>query len=271
MNYLKLTIPAPADLQPSIIYYLSELGFDGFEELQHAVEAYVPENSFDEAAVNECLKEWELTYSIATMPQQNWNQVWESNFDPVVVDDFVAIRAHFHEPIPGVQHDILITPKMSFGTGHHATTFMMVQQMKPIDFAGKKVFDFGTGTGILAILAEKLGAASVYAIDNDQWSIDNAIENAANNHAINIQLQLANDASGAAQYDIILANINKNVILDNLKFLDSQLIKGGVLLLSGLLTEDESDILLACSKYQLLHETTVTRNKWICIKLIKQV
>jgi ribosomal protein L11 methyltransferase len=271
MNYIKLIIAATPELQDEIIYHLTELGFDGFEQNEQALEAYVPEQVFEEAAVTDLLATFQLTFTAAPLPQQNWNQVWESNFEPVIIDDFVGIRAHFHAPIQQVQHELLITPKMSFGTGHHATTHMMVQQMRSIHFTGKQVFDFGTGTGVLAILAEKLGASKVYAIDNDQWSIDNATENAGNNTTNHIEFELANDASGQELYDIILANINKNVILDNLKHLDNQLVDGGVLFLSGLLVEDESDILAACKNFNLNHQFTQNRDKWICIGLIKQV
>ncbi len=135
--------------------------------------------------LNDLTSSLQLSFSKTIIEETNWNQVWESNFDPVIVDDFVAVRAHFHEPIKNVQHEIVITPKMSFGTGHHATTYMMMQQMRELDFAGKNVFDFGTGTGVLAILAEKLGAQKVIAIDNDDWSIENADENVKRNNCTN--------------------------------------------------------------------------------------
>ena len=128
------------------------------------------------------LSHFKFIFKETLIPEANWNQVWESNFDPVIVDDFVAIRADFHEPVKGVSLEIIITPKMSFGTGHHATTYMMIEQMRELDFTGKSVFDFGTGTGVLAILAEKLGANKVIAVDNDEWSIENAEENFEKNN-----------------------------------------------------------------------------------------
>src|SRR5205085_7037613 len=137
---------------------------------------------------------------------------WEKNFERVIIDDFVAIRAPFHKPIQKVTHEIVITPKMSFGTGHHATTFMMIQQMQDVDFKNKKVLDFGTGTGILAILAEKLGATKITAIDNDEWSISNANENIKTNNCRNIQLLLSDSPMLSQKFDVILANINKSVI-----------------------------------------------------------
>jgi len=269
MNYIKLIITCNPDDQDLIIYHLAELGFEGFEQKETTVESYIAEELFDKVQTEAVLSPFQATFEVSKLEQKNWNEVWESNFEPVIVDDFVSIRAHFHKPIHTTEHQLLITPKMSFGTGHHATTYMMVQQMRQIDFAGKQVFDFGTGTGILAILAQKLGAASVYAIDNDEWSIENSIENAQNNAAESILFELANSAAGEKTYDIILANINKNVILDNLQYLDNQLIAGGDLLLSGLLIEDEQDILAACSSYQLNHISTYNRNQWICIHLKK--
>jgi ribosomal protein L11 methyltransferase len=155
------------------------------------------------------------------------------------VNDFVGIRATFHPPLEKIQHEIIITPKMSFGTGHHATTFMMIQQMKEIDFKGKTVLDFGTGTGVLAILAAKLGAANVYAIDYDEWSITNTIENIQQNGSSNIRVaQLATLPAGE-KFDIILANINLNVILDNLKSIVLSSISNTYVLLSGFLLQDE--------------------------------
>jgi len=180
----------------------------------------------------------------------------------------VAIRADFHAPIVNVENEILITPKMSFGTGHHATTFLMMQQMRNIDFNNKSVFDFGTGTGILAILAEKLGATSVFAIDNDEWSIENAKENAAKNACMHIDLALKDDPGGEETFDIILANINKNVILTYLSVLVNRLKKGGYLLLSGLLKEDEEDIQQAANQLPVKYISTTHKNNWICIMFL---
>ncbi|MBK6935571.1 MAG: 50S ribosomal protein L11 methyltransferase [Chitinophagaceae bacterium] len=177
-NYIQITFtnlqPEQADM---LIAQLSEAGFDGFEEGENLLKAFIPENDYNKFLLKELTYKYRLQYAEQVIPEQNWNALWESNFQPVVVDDFVGVRACFHEPISSVEYEIGITPKMSFGTGHHATTYMMMQQMRNIPFLGKSVFDFGTGTGVLAILAEKLGAASVFAIDNDDWSIENAREN----------------------------------------------------------------------------------------------
>jgi ribosomal protein L11 methyltransferase len=208
-----------------------------------------------------------LTYIASEIEKQNWNEVWESNFEPVQVEDFVGIRASFHQPIQGVEHEIVITPKMSFGTGHHATTYLVMQAMRQLDWKNKSVFDFGTGTGILAILAEKLGAESVLAIDNDDWCIENATENVVINLCSKIKIAKANSAEMGRRFDIILANINKHIILSNITYLGNSLQKGGLILLSGLLEEDESDILIACHSAGWKHQITNKRNGWIVIQL----
>ncbi len=153
---------------------------------------------------------------------------------------------------------------MSFGTGHHATTFMMIQQMRQIDFRNKNVLDFGTGTGVLAYLSEKLGAENVVAVDNDEWSIENANENIQRNDCNRINLQKAETAAMHGSFDIILANINKNVILENFHLLTKQLTRGGVLLLSGLLTKDEDEIFLIKDEYSLQLKQTTVRDNWLC-------
>ncbi len=265
MNYIQITIqPVTEEQKEILVALLSNEGYEGFVEEENSMKAFIPRDLFSEEALADILAIHQLSYTSETIEKQNWNKVWESNFDPVIVNDFVAIRADFHEPIKGVQHEILITPKMSFGTGHHATTFMMIEEMGKLEMADKTVFDFGTGTGILAILADKLGAASVYAIDNDEWSIENATENVEKNNC-NVTLQLADTAVTGKNYDIILANINKNIILANLDALTSQLSGTGYLLLSGLLVEDESEISEALKKYDVNHISTNAKNKWICM------
>ncbi|ANI89197.1 hypothetical protein A9P82_07770 [Arachidicoccus ginsenosidimutans] len=255
-----------AEQSAVLIALLSEDGFEGFEEADNSLKAFINKENFDEAFLQELSKEYQFNYSTKNIEEQNWNALWESNFEPVVVDDFVTVRAHFHASMQGTQHEILITPKMSFGTGHHATTYMMMQQMRALDFAGKSVFDFGTGTGVLAILAEKLGAQNIFAVDNDDWSVENAIENVNNNAGKNIVVEKAFDASAKnEQYDIVLANINKNVILVNAQTLNDVLSNNGYLLLSGLLKEDEMDIISIFSAFGLQHLNTQQRAQWISL------
>ncbi len=248
-----------------LLAQLSMVGFEGFEEEENIFKAFIPYDQFDEAAVLAIVADHHLSFHQSVIEETNWNAVWESNFKPVIIDDFVAIRAHFHEPIAGVAHELVITPKMSFGTGHHATTLMMIRHMRLIGFAGKRVLDFGTGTGILSILAEKLGAAAITAIDNDEWSITNAMENLERNACIKTMVEIADQATGDRSFDIILANINKNVILDNLDSLTKQLAPRGLLVLSGLLAPDEHEILDKTEKLSLKPGNKLQDNNWISL------
>lgn len=225
-----------------LIALLTEIDFIGFEEKDNILKAYTNSKDFDEPMVQKIAKQFNIQFTRSNIKETNWNQVWESNFQPVTVEDFCAIRAGFHNPIKNVQHEIVITPKMSFGTGHHPTTYMMVQQMKKIDFVNKYVIDFGTGTGILAILAEKLGAQYILAIDNDEKSIENATENVKNNNCRKIDVVKTPIPGNKIGYDIILANINKQVIIDNLSCLFKQLNPQGIIVISGLLTTDHEGI-----------------------------
>jgi ribosomal protein L11 methyltransferase len=260
MNHIQLSIEANEEQQEILISELSELEAIGFEQTDTHLLAYFEENIFKSYEVNKLVKEF--AFNITSIPKQNWNAVWESNFEPVIVDNFCAIRADFHQPIKNVQHEIIITPKMSFGTGHHATTYMMIEQMRHIDFTEKKVFDFGTGTGILAILAQNLGAASITAIDNDEWSIKNAEENFHKNgvHSINLYLShiIPEDS-----FDIILANINRNVLREYASGLVNILSPNGVLLVSGILKEDEKIIV---ETFAILELIKVQQNKnWVSV------
>lgn len=266
-DYIQLSFQnISAEQNDLLIAALSMAGFEGFEEAEHSLQSFIPVEEFEENRVLEIAARYQVAYSKTVIKETNWNAVWESNFQPVIVDDFVAIRAHFHETIPGVEHEIVITPKMSFGTGHHATTFMMIRMMREIDCKNKTVFDFGTGTGILAILAAGLGAHSVIAVDHDDWSIENTRENLQKNCCTVVDTRKADNADTGEQFDIILANINKNVILDNISLLSSQLNKAGILLLSGLLEEDEHDIVQAAKAVHCTLEKKIIQNGWICLK-----
>lgn len=268
-NYIRLSFhDLPADRAELLIAALSDAGFEGFEEGEQVLNAFIPENAFDETVVSEIAVQWDAAYSKTVIEETNWNQVWESNFPPVVVNDFVAIRAGFHTPFGNeVEHEIVITPKMSFGTGHHATTWMMIAQMKDIDFSGRSVFDFGTGTGILAILAARLGAGRVVAVDCDEWSIENCRENILQNRTEGIEVIRADMAQLHEQFDIILANINRNVILDNLAVLAAQLAPGGTLLISGLLATDEAEITEAIGTHGLKTGRIMVRDNWLSMKI----
>lgn len=254
--------PEQSDL---LIALLSEQGFTGFEENENSLHAFIPADQFDSEMLKQLTGEWQLSWSSKTIEETNWNQLWESSFQPVQVDDFVAIRADFHAPVASVMHELVITPKMSFGTGHHATTFLMIQHMRAISWQHTNVLDFGTGTGVLAILAHRLGAEKVKGIDNDPWSIENAQENLARNNAGSVQIELADVVTGEALYDIILANINKHIILDQLQKLKQALKPGGRLLVSGLLLTDEADINMAAAIHGLQPTARSEKDNWLCI------
>jgi ribosomal protein L11 methyltransferase len=266
--HLHITIPA-ADItvQEILIARLEDYGYDGFMQDSSHLHAYVPEEQFDVALLEELLSRWQLSYTRQALPDRNWNEEWEKSFQPVVIGDFCAVRASFHAAISHVKHELVITPKMSFGTGHHATTYMMIQAMEHLDLEGKSVLDFGTGTGVLAILSEKLGAGEVLAIDNDPWSIDNARENATENHTKGVKVEQVDTIPDNSLFDIILANINKHVILKELSHMKQQLKLGGVILLSGLLHEDLVDIENEALKNDLPISQRLNKDNWICLKL----
>lgn len=264
-QYIKISIDAAKNEQEILIALLSELDFDAFEETDKTLTAFIKADFFDEVQLQNIVSGMQLNFQKEIIEKTNWNAVWESNFQPIKVDDFVGVRADFHAPLKGVEHEIIITPKMSFGTGHHATTHLMLAEMRNIDFNNKTVIDFGTGTGILAIMGEKLGAARVDAIDNDSWCIENAGENIERNNCNNIQLKLADTLNNLTVADIVLANINKHIILQNLTEIKAHLTKNGYLLLSGLLVEDEPDLINALSSIEIKHIHTTMKNNWICM------
>jgi len=268
--HLHITIPA-ADIsvQEILIARLEDLGYDGFQQEGSHLDAYVQEQKFNAAELEELLSRWQLGYTKQGVPEKNWNEEWEKNFQPVIIGDFCAVRASFHAPVTNVAHELVITPKMSFGTGHHATTYMMIKAMQHLDLKGKRVLDFGTGTGVLAILAERLGAEEALAIDLDPWSIDNARENVKENHIQRVKVEQMDTIPDSSLFDIILANINKHVILKELSRMKQQLKTGGVILLSGLLQDDAQDVENEALKNELPISERLSEGSWICLKLVK--
>ncbi|HEY0066225.1 MAG TPA: 50S ribosomal protein L11 methyltransferase [Flavisolibacter sp.] len=267
MQHIRFTIQATEERQEELIGLLYDLQPEGFEQTGQELIAYFNAENFNREEVEKLIGM--QPYSTEVVEEQNWNAVWESNFSPVVVDDFCAVRAHFHEPILHVQHEIVITPKMSFGTGHHATTYMMMRAMNAVDFRNKTVFDFGTGTGVLAILAEKLGAASVEAIDVDDWSMENAAENIAGNNCSRISIRKSSIIPQDRQFDIMLANINRNVLLDNMRQLSYAMAQGGSVLMSGLLPENEKEITVSAEENSLKVLRKEELNNWLFLLFVK--
>ena len=247
-----------------LIAGLSEINFYAFEQEENSLKAYIEEKDFDEEKLKEVLSGARI-FTKKSIEEENWNQQWESSIQPVTVHDFAAIRPSFHEPIKNVKYDLIITPKMSFGTGHHATTFLMIELMEQIDFQNKSVLDFGTGTGVLAILAEKMGASEILAIDYDEWSIRNTIENIEANNCKNIFVEQKSDLKGIKPVDIILANINLNVLTNAASAISSLLKPGSLLLTSGFLLKDEMEMQNIFSLKNVVKKQVEERNGWLSV------
>ena len=248
---------------------MTDIDFEGFEETADSLIAYMEEAHFDAKAIAQLATELGLRFETDALMERNWNAEWEKNFEPVVIDGFCSVRADFH-PVPDdVLYDIVITPKMSFGTGHHATTALMMTIMRELDFKGKTVLDFGTGTGILAILAELLGAQQVLGIDNDSWSYENAVENCGRNSTRNILIQQAvlEDLGKEQQYDIILANINRHILLQYMEQMAALLTGDRLLLLSGILSEDVEMIRGTAEENGFIYFRQMTDKNWVCMLL----
>lgn len=264
-NHLQFNIkPLHEEHTEILVAMLADIDFGGFEEKDDNLIAYITEKDFQKEKFTELQTQFLFTYEETVLLPRNWNKTWESNFNPVYIDNFVTIRASFHKPDETTEHEVIITPKMSFGTGHHATTHMMIEQMRSIDFIKKYVLDFGTGTGVLAILAEKLGALKITALDCDMWSIKNAVENLHTNNCTKIGLKLSDKPIAKKKYDIILANINKNVIVQKFECLYNSLNSGGNLILSGFLREDFSELQKKAREHNLCEFSVIEKDSWIC-------
>lgn len=251
---------------------LINVGFDSFTEESDGILAYIPKEDFDE---NQLKALWlfshdevSISYSYQEMPNINWNEEWEKNFSPINVENKVLIRAEFHET-QNTPYEVIIQPKMSFGTGHHATTYLMIQQMLEMDFTDKKVLDMGCGTSILGIFAKLKGAGDTLGIDIDEWSVENSKENIVRNN-VNIRIEHGTAENlGKENFDIILANINRNILISDIPTYVSVLNNGGQLLLSGLCFFDVEDILEVCTAQNLVLKNKVQREEWVSLLLEK--
>jgi ribosomal protein L11 methyltransferase len=265
---LQFTIHTGSDAErrEQVVAALMVFGFDAFvEEEEGILQAGAAMEAVDLEEVQGYLNTSCLPFSWQQMMPENWNAVWESSFSPILVADKVAVRASFHEPVAGVAYELIITPKMSFGTGHHATTWLMLHALASQSVKGKTVVDFGTGTGVLAILACKMGAAQVVAIDDDEWSIANARENMEANDCAGIQLQMADTIPPNSRFNLVLANINKHVITGQWQVLRQSLLPGGILLLSGLLTENQQEMEALVLSSGMKLSFVSQRNGWLCL------
>ena len=270
MEYTCLDIECdPASLE-LIFALLSEAPFEAFEEEETGGKAFILSELWEDAArqtVADAQSWVPFTFSTRIGAHENWNAIWEAGFQPIRMGDFCGIRASFHDPMPGVRHELVIDPKMAFGTGHHETTSMMVEAMEEIDFKGKRVFDFGCGTGVLAILARKLGAEEVLAIDYDPASTENTIENVQLNKVEPVEvLEGTLDVVPHQLFAVILANINRNVLMDTLPDLKTLLEPGGLLLLSGILIRDQPLLLERAAETGLIFESAQTKGDWCMLR-----
>lgn len=274
-NYLEIQFKI-SPLQPGSEILIAELGAAGFEsfvENDDGITAYIQSEEYKEELLEDIQildsDEFEISYASKEIEQVNWNSEWEKNFNPIVVADKCSVRAPFHEK-PNTEYDIIIEPKMSFGTGHHATTHMMLQHILNNEWKDKTVLDMGCGTGVLAILAEMKGAKALDAIDIDNWCYENSIENVARNNCKNISVY-EGDSSLLInkKYDVIIANINRNILLMDMKIYTNCLEENGVLLLSGFYEKDIPVIDAEVSKFNLKLETFIQRNNWVALKYNK--
>ena len=270
MNFIEVNVKAPADLTDILTAELSQHGYDTFMETDSGLCAYITEDVFSEIELQLILNKYKaqhaLSYTIQIIEQQNWNETWEKNFEPLIIADTCSVRASFHPQPAQVTYDIVINPKMSFGTGHHETTTLMIENQLEISHEGKRVLDMGCGTGILAILASKLQAAEVVAVDIEDWTVENARENASlNEAAVEVRLGNISAVESDKPYDIILANINRNVLLADMPVYAKLLAPAGTLVMSGFYTEDLDLINAEALTNNLVYNSLRTKNNWVSV------
>lgn len=273
-NYIELIFETGTpELSEILIACLSEASeIEGFEETENGelVKVYIPASKFEATFPERFSLPEGIKYTQRVMQNKNWNAIWESGFEPVIINNFVSVRADFHKRIADTEYEIVITPKMSFGTGHHATTSLMLESLRHFNCEAKTLADFGTGTGVLAILAHKMKAKEVWAVDCDDWSIRNAAENLERNDAQTIRLLQTDVFPNEKHWDIIMANINLRVILDNMPRFYEGLNEKGVLIISGILPEDKDQVESLAHSLRLETEYLRQKNNWLCMAFRKK-
>jgi ribosomal protein L11 methyltransferase len=278
MNYIEVkftVLTGESYLFDLLASYLGEIGFESFEEFSDGLLAYIDDKSFNKELLEQLVRNFpfanDIQYEIAEIKQVNWNEEWEKNFfEPIVIGEECLIHSSFHKNLPKVKYDIVIDPKMAFGTGHHETTSLMIAEILKMNIEGKSVLDMGCGTAVLAILAAMRGAKNVSAIDIDIWCIENSIENIEKNGVgwINVQLGDA-ELLENQQYDIIIANINRNILLSDIRKYSTCLNSGGALFMSGFYTEDIPLIEKEANEHHLKLISYKQKNNWAVVETIK--
>jgi len=276
MDYIELkcrVVPAEPGYE-ILIAELAELGYDSFVENEDELLAYITEDDFEKDALEQLdilsFDNFEVSFERTLVKDQNWNAKWEEDYSPVLIDNRVSIRAPFHEK-PDVEFDIEIMPKMSFGTAHHATTAQMIQCLLEKDIKGMDVLDMGSGTAVLAILASMKGAKSIDAVDNDEWAYNNALENVERNNCDNIRVELGDAALlKGRKYDFIIANINRNILLADLKYYAESLKPKSELFMSGFYEEDIPKLKEEAKKWGIVYVSHRVKDLWVASKWIKE-
>jgi ribosomal protein L11 methyltransferase len=271
MNYIEVNIQIATDFTDILIAELADIGFESFTEETEGFKAYITENLFDKNAIDELLAQYAdlftAIYTHEVVAKQNWNEVWENSYEPIEVEGVCRVRASFHEPDPHFKYEIVITPKMSFGTGHHETTSMVLAHQLDIDHANKKVLDVGSGTGILAIMAILRGASFASAFDIEEWAAENAKENTELNHCADkiVVRQGTIEDEPMAKYEIVLANINRNILLRDIPAYTQFMTEKAILVVSGFYEHDIEDIEEVANEAGLVKVATKTKNQWASV------
>ena len=269
-QYITVQVVCPPAWVDVLIAELSGLAYDGFLETDQGFETYCETEGFDETSLQQVMKKYRsqaaVSYTLQTLEKQNWNEDWEKNFEPIFVEDQCVVRASFHAAEPSYPYEIVINPKMSFGTGHHATTYLMLLRQLKINQQQRRVMDAGCGTGILSIMAIKRGASYVLAFDIDEWAVNNSRENIALNQC-DVELFQGSivDVGDREPFDIILANINRNVLLEEIPRYVQHLSERGQLLLSGFYEEDVPAIAQVATSQRLTQLDQEVRDEWTCL------
>ena len=272
MNHIELNLTVSPDYTEILLAELAELGFESFVENDEGLDAYIAEKDFSEKYLREMLAKYQSATAIGcswrTLEKKNWNAEWESNYPAIEVGDAVRVRALFHEPDARFRHELVITPKMSFGTGHHETTWLVMNEQLKLPHAGRDILDVGCGTGILAILARKLGAAALLAFDIEEWAVENTRENFSLNEATEragvFQGTIA-DVPETRRFGGILANINRNILLNEIPLYAQHLTPEGWLVVSGFYETDAPDIIRKAESTGLTFRKMNTRNQWAMV------